>query len=376
MLSVLICTLCGFTGFYLLMATVPEYAAESSGNKATAGVVTGVLMAATVAVQPAMPRILSRIGYRLALVIAMFLLGLPVVLFAFFANFNLIVLCSALRGLGFGVFVVASSAAVADLAPAERRGQATGWYGVATGLGGAAGTPFGVLLAHQFGYLPLFVAGFVMPMLGLIAALGITAPRPTPSSRPRVLTGLRRPALLYPFVLLSAGTMASGAIVTFLPIAAPRDPVWVAPIALLLFQLALAGSRWLAGRIGDRFGNQLLLLPATLLTAVGILGGTVAEHVPALLLLMLVLGTGAGALQNATLVLMLQRSGPSGGSVASAQWNLAFDAGLGIGGFCVGVIAQNTSYPVGFVAVAVVLLATTFVALADAKSNRENRDDD
>lgn len=371
MLPVLVCTLCGFAGFYLLMATVPEYAAESSGNSASAGTVTGVLMAATVAVQPVMPRILPRVGYRTALVVAMALLGSPVVLLAYSTDFSLIALCSALRGLGFGVFVVASSAAVAELAPAQQRGQATGWYGVATGLGGAAGTPFGVLLAHQFGYLPLFAAGSLMPMLGLVAALAITAPRPTPVSRPKVVAGLRRPALLRPFILLTAGTMASGAIVTFLPIAAPREPVWVAPAALLLFQLALAGSRWLAGRLGDRFGNLVLLLPGTLLTAVGILGGTVAEHVPALLLLMLVLGTGFGALQNATLVLMLHRSGRAGFSVASAQWNLAFDAGLGLGGFCVGIVAQNSSYSAGFAAVAVVLLVTAFVARADAKSEPE-----
>ncbi|MFG2226268.1 MFS transporter [Streptomyces sp. NPDC048644] len=306
MVAVLLCTLNGFAGFYLLLSTVPEYAAQTSGHTAVAGIITGALMAST-----------------------------------------------------------------AELAPAGRRSQGTGWNGVATGLGGTVGTPFGVLLAHRFGYQPLFVAGTVAPLCGLLAALFIVAPRPAPVVRPRVVTGIVRPAILRPFILLTAGAMASGAVVTFLPLAAPREPLWLTPVALLLFQLGITGSRWLAGRLGDRFGNRALLLPATLTTAVGVLGATLTGDSATLLILMLVFGAGFGTLQNATLVLMLQRAGRKGFSVAGAQWNLAFDAGLGLGGFCVGIVVQSTSYSIGFAVVSGLLLMVSCIALRDVRAGGE-----
>ncbi|MEU8571077.1 MFS transporter [Streptomyces pathocidini] len=366
--AVLLCTLSGFAGFYLLLPTVPEYAVEASGRQSAAGLVTGALMATTIAVQPAMPRVIAALGYRATLAAGLVLLGLPVAVLSATADLPLILACSALRGVGFGAFVVAGSAAVAELAPAGLRSRAAGWYGVATGLGGAVGTPFGVLLAHRFGHPPLFTAGALAPACGLLASLAIAAPRPAPVDRPRVVAGIARPAILRPFLLLTAGTMAVGAVVTFLPLAAPREPVWLTPAALLLFQLGLTGSRWLAGRLGDRYGNQVLLLPAVLITAVGVLGGVAARNPAALLALLLLFGVGCGALQNATLVLMLHRAGRRGFSVAGAQWNLAFDVGLGLGGFCVGLVAQSTSYATGFVVVSAALLLVSCVALRDVRA--------
>ncbi|MFF4717511.1 MFS transporter [Streptomyces eurythermus] len=367
MTGLLLCSLSGFTGFYLLLSTVPEYASETSGRTAAAGIVTGALMAATVAVQPAVPRLLTRLGYRTALIISMALLGLPVLMLGASDQLAPMVLCSVLRGLGFGMFVVTGSAAVAELSPPERRSQGVGWYGVATGLGGTVGTPLGVLLAHEFGYGPLFAVGAAAPAVGVLAALAVTAPRPAPVVRPRVLAGATRTAVLRPLVLLTTGTMASGTVVTFLPLTAPRQPVWLTPVALLLVQLGLTGSRYLSGRLGDRFGDQLLLLPAALITAVGVLGGMLTDSATTLLPLMTVFGVGVGATQNATLALMLHRAERTEFSVASAQWNLAFDVGLGLGGFCIGMIAQYTSYATGFAVVSAVLLLASALAVAEAK---------
>ncbi|MEU2437488.1 MFS transporter [Streptomyces rubradiris] len=367
MIGLLLCTVSGFIGFNLLLSTVPEYASRTSGRTAAAGIVTGVLMAATVAVQPAVPRLLARLGYRTALITSMVLLGAPALVLGVSDQFATTVICSVLRGLGFGVFVVAGSAAVAELSPPGRRSQGVGWYGVATGFGGMVGTPFGVLLAHEFGYGPLFAVGAAAPAVGILGALAVTPPRPAPVVRPRVLAGATRSTILRPLLLLTTGTMASGAVVTFLPLAAPRQPVWLTPIALLLVQSGLTGSRYLSGRLGDRFGDQRLLLPSALMTAVGVLGGMLTDTPAALLPLMAVFGMGVGATQNATLALMLHRAGRAELSVASARWNLAFDVGLGLGGFSIGLIAQYTSPATGFAVVSAALVLASALAVTETK---------
>jgi predicted MFS family arabinose efflux permease len=70
------------------------------------------------------------------------------------------------------------------------------------------------------------------------------------------------------------------------------------------------------------------------------------------------LGLGFGVAQNASLTLMFERVSPSGYDMVSAVWNLAYDAGLGLGAAGFGVLAARAGYAGAFgIAGAFVLVA-------------------
>ena len=56
------------------------------------------------------------------------------------------------------------------------------------------------------------------------------------------------------------------------------------------------------------------------------------------------LGLGFGAAQNASLSLMFERVPVSGYNMVSAMYNLAYDAGMGLGAATFGVLAVRTGY--------------------------------
>jgi predicted MFS family arabinose efflux permease len=59
----------------------------------------------------------------------------------------------------------------------------------------------------------------------------------------------------------------------------------------------------------------------------------------------------------------------SGYGTASALWNLAYDAGLGVGGAGFGVLATRTGYQAGFaLTAALMLLALVLTRRAGARS--------
>jgi predicted MFS family arabinose efflux permease len=62
---------------------------------------------------------------------------------------------------------------------------------------------------------------------------------------------------------------------------------------------------------------------------------------------------------------MFDRVSASGYGTVSALWNLAYDAGLGIGAAGFGVIAALTGYPMAFALTAVVMLAALLPAVRD-----------
>ncbi|SEH02554.1 Predicted arabinose efflux permease, MFS family [Nonomuraea solani] len=338
----------GLLGFYLLFSAVPLYATTGGAGGLGAGAVTGVMMLATVVAELAVPWSLSRFGYRAVMGLGLALLGLPALLLPLSAGLGWVLGISALRGAGLGVLVVTGTALTAELVPAERRGEGLGVYGVAVGIPSVLGLPLGLWASDALGHTPVFVVAGLVPLAGLPAVLGLPAKRPVRDPGGVVVSG----ELIKLATVFAAATVATGVMVTFLPLAGSPE---LASVALLIQSLATPAARWLAGRHGDRHGSAGLLKPGVLACALGVglqfwTGGPVAVVAG-----MALFGAGLGVLQNATLALMFER-----GEAArvSTLWNLAFDAGMGAGAMGFGLVLGYTGYPTGFAIVAALMAAT------------------
>jgi predicted MFS family arabinose efflux permease len=109
-----------------------------------------------------------------------------------------------------------------------------------------------------------------------------------------------------------------------------------------------------------------LLTLGTVLTAAGVLLLTLTPNPAAVLLGMTLFGTGFGTAQNASLTSMVSQIAPSGYSMVSALWNIAYDAGLALGAAGFGVLVAQTGQPSAYAITAVLVLAT----LASARPAR------
>lgn len=362
----LLSTVGGFTNFHLLFAVVPKYATTAGAGTVGAGLVTGALMATTVVTQPLVPRLTSVIGYPATLAIGLTLMGLPAALLPLSPGLPLVLGVSLARGFGFGIITVTGSALTAELVPVERHGAGMGLYGVAVGVPGLVGLPLGLWLAGHVGYTEVFLAAGLAPLVTLPAAFGIRAPRPAAGPRRhKVLAGLGTAQLARPFLILTAATAATGVVKTFLPLAVPATLEVVASVALFALIGAVTLTRLLSGVVGDRIGSGRLLLPGALLAAAGVLGLVRTDGAVTLVAGAALFGIGLGVLQTATLVLMLGRVSRGGYGSVSAQWNIAFDAGTGLGAAAFGVLVGKVGYETGFAITAGLLLAAAGLALRD-----------
>jgi predicted MFS family arabinose efflux permease len=343
-------------GFYLLLSVVPLYAEEAGGGTSGAGLATAAFMLSTVLAQAWMPRVLARFGYRAVLAAGLLLLGLPTFLYIPLGEVTAILAATLARGAGFGAAIVALAALVTELAPPGRRGEALGLYGVALTLPTIFCAALGLWLVERSGYDPVFLLGASAPLLGFVAALGISSPdRRGERGGVGFLSGLRRGPLLRTFLLFASCTAASGVVVTFLPLAAPGPGLFSAATALLLLGIASSFFRWWSGRFGDRRDPRLLLAPGLVLTALGM----VALSLQGLGLLggALLFGAGFGTLQNATLLVTMERVPKAEYGLGSTLWNVAFDAGTGAGAFVFGFVVEAAGFSWAFSLCAVLLVA-------------------
>lgn len=354
-------------GFQVLLSVVPLYADEAGGGSSGAGLATTAFMLTTVLTQIQMPRVLRRFGYGQALTVGLLLLGPPALLYLAAAEIPPILAVTLLRGVGFGIVTVVFAALIAELAPPGRRGEALGLLGIAITVPTIFANSLGLWLVERFGFEVAFMIGGLAPALGLGAVLGMR--RAVPSGGESgdgadgFFAGLRRGPLVRLAFLFAASTMAAGVIVTFLPLATPRTGPFSAASALLIIGVVSTATRWWAGRYGDRSDARVLLAPGLVACAVGTAvmpaGGMVLIFGAALF------GAGFGLLENATLVLMMQRVSESEYGLGSTLWNAAFDAGTGVGALVFGFVISAVGFTTAFVLCAVLVAAALILVLLD-----------
>jgi len=267
------------------------------------------------------------------------------------------------RGAGLAILVVGAVALVADLAPASRRGEALGVYGVAVGVPAVIGLPLGVYLTHVVGFGALFVLAAVASLVGLVALVGLPARVAVEEQHVKVLGGVRRSGLLMPTLVFAAVTVAAGISVTFLPLSVASGKQSMVATALLLQAIAAPAARWLAGRYADRVGPAKLLAPALGFAVIGAGALVFLPSAAAILIGSTCFGIGFGAAQNLTLALMYNRVDRSRYGQVSALWNLAYDGGWGLGALVFGAIVSGTGYPVAFALTAAVVALAVVPAL-------------
>jgi predicted MFS family arabinose efflux permease len=361
-------TVLGFASYCLTLASLPVYAVAGGAAESTAGVVTAIFLVVTIAVQTAIPALTARFGVGPVLVGGLIAMGVPSPFYALDDGLPWISALSTVRGAGFAVLTVLGATLAARVAPPERRGESVGLYGLAIAIPNLAAVPGGVALVldGHVGWVAWLAAS---PLLGLFLVPTLVksvapeaGPGPAGSGRAAVL------AALAPSVVLFVVTMAGGGLVTFLPIERP-DGV-LATVALLVFGITGALTRWRSGMLADRLGSRLLL-PLSLVvsavglvvTAVGLGGGPAWVLVGAA-----VFGAGFGATQNLTLLSAFARAGEGGTTTASAMWNASFDAGTATGALALGFLAGGIGLSWTYVVVAGLLAAVVPLASAAARA--------
>lgn len=332
LLAVMCIALFGFGTFFLNYATLVSIGTSMGLTAVTSGTILTIMMVSVVAVQPLAPILNHRFGPRTSFLVALSLqaLGNLLGLLTHFPLFALIA-GSLIGGLGFGILVVIGTAAVPSAVAPERLGKALGYFGVTTSGATAIGAPAGlwlitVMTATSFRWLT-----FALVLLALPALLAI------PQQHQR-----RGPAAQEDNLAPQAQTQWGGLVTVLLPVAivlssfglllafGPSAPSASPALYIVSMQLLAILGRFLASSSLDRRSPISVMNAGLGITLTGLIFSALLPAGAALIIAMMVLGFGIGAVQAASLLLCFEQArSTSRGSVA---WNMTFDIGLGIAG--------------------------------------------
>lgn len=348
-------TIAAIAGGAFLLPATPALVVELGGTVGEAGLVAALFMATAVAGQLGTARLVAVVDYSGALLLGVILLSVPCLLALGDSDLRWWYAISGLRGFGFGVLTVVSTAVPALLSQRETLGRVYGLQGLVLGLCQVVALPGGILLLTHLGPQAAVLVAALIPIVGLgawpILARHRSVVALTHQLRPPRGGGRLLAAACF---LLAGPSLAYGAITTLMPIATEVP----AELVLAVVAGALALGRYQAGVWADRYGPGNRLRAMMVIGGLGIalvslsVVGADPGHVFLIITGSALYGFGFGAVQTDTVLIANRSCGPSHVATASVWWNVSTDAATGLGSVIFALLAATATLQMAMVGAA------------------------
>lgn len=346
--TVLAASFAAFAGWSLLLPVIPMAVTRSGGTAVQAGATTTAFMAATVIAQMLVSTMLRRWGYRVVLITGCLLLALPCTLMVLRTPLIWWYGTAVLRGFGFGLLTVATTALVGRLAPQQAWGRATGMQGAVIGCATTISLPGGLAVANSAGMAAALAIGALLPALALIGLTRIPPLRER-SSRPQdIAPSIEKGSVLTSSLVMTLTGAAFGCLTTLVPIGISAGSYDAELLLLLIGALSMTG-RYGAGICVDRWGPGRILVVALIFGTASLCMLGFGSHSSTLWLLApaaAAFGLAYGVVQTETIVMTYMLAGTSGIALASTYYNIGVDMGIGIGSLTQGAAVELVGVPI------------------------------
>jgi MFS family permease len=346
-------------GQQMLTATLPVYIIALGGTPAQAGLVTGTAAVVALLARPVAGYLVDAWRRRPVVLLGCVFYTVASITYLLSGSVLGVGLGRAFHGFALSNYTTAANTYIADLAPPRRRAEAIGIFAATADVGLISGPAIGFAIAGAFSFHELFLASTTMALLALLSSL-FARERRGAASMHRAAWSLRNGlisvhALPEAWIAFCLG-MGIGPLNTFLSIFATTrgigNPGWfftVQACALLL-------TRAVGGRLADRRGRAVVIVPGLLAAAASIALLPFAYELPQFFVSAALWGVGVGCAQPASQALLVDRARGAERGLALSTYFMGFDIGIGLGAIALGVISQSFGWQVMWTVSAVSIL--------------------
>lgn len=330
-----------FTGFYLLLPTMPLFIKSIGGTESQVGLAVGIFTLAAVVFRPIVGGLLDRYGRRPFMIWGLLLFILSMYLYDWVGTIAVLLVLRVLHGASWALSTTAVSTTITDIIPISRRGEGMGWFGMAMTVAMAIGPMLGVWVLENGSFHRLFLLATILSAAAFLLVFITRISFQTKTTARKIV--LFEKSVLPLTTALFFVAVAYGGITTFLPLFG--DSIRInSGTFFLVYALALTLSRPIAGKLSDRFGEAYVVVPALAVTALSLVVLSFSNGLIGVIFAAVLYGIGFGSAQPALQAANLRLAPPDKRGVASASYMTAFDLGIGLGSIILGWISQYTGY--------------------------------
>jgi MFS family permease len=344
---------------YAVFLLLPKVLAVAYGASARdIGFVMAAFGVLSLAVIPAVPPVIGRLGRRQTMRASCLLLGASALGFVLVTRAGgPAALLRGLHGVAWSLFFAAGMSLVAEAVPPGRLGQAIGLYGGAALAMNAVAPAVAEPIAAHFGARAVFVLSAAVALGGAWFCHRLPA-AVTPAKRPSVDAARAASSgglLARVLIVLTVGGLAAAGMFTFVAPFSLAHGIAVVRGFFIAYTATALAVRIGGARLTDRLGHQRTALVGGVgygltVVAMGLFG---PRH---LVLLGGAFGLAHGIVFPALMALILESGRPEARPRLLALANGAINVGI-VGVGMLGAVAERAGYPAVFVATGAITFA-------------------
>lgn len=335
-----------FVSFQMLLPTMPLYVQRLGASEEVVGFMMGIFTVTSVGLRPFAGRLLDSRGRRIVYFAGLATIVVSIVAYDLLPILWLVLLLRLLHGVGWGVASTAAGTIATDVIPRVRLGEGMGYYGLTTVVSMAVSPVLGLQIVATAGFSALFYGSAAVCLLGAAAAAFITylpLKRPAEGGPARAATLFERRAYV-PSLLIFFTNLTYGAIVAFIALYAARFGIGNIGGFFTVYALALLVARPTFGKLIDRKGFDIAVLPGLLCLGLAMATLYLARGLPYFLVAAFLYGIGGGAVAPSLQAMAVLHVPPQRRGAATGTFMSGFDLGIGTGAILWGVVAKFLGY--------------------------------
>ena len=351
----------------MVVPIVAKYALHLGATLSVASTIASLMSLMGLFCCPFAGLVSDRVNRKWLMVISAGINGLSVLSHAFISSVPALVVIRLLTGVSFSFMSVATVAYTTAYIPRERLGEGMGYIALATIVAQAFGPGVGLDLLERFGYPITFVVAGIFALAGVLVVLIIpyhAEQQARPAGRRGIhLEDLFAPQLLLFTLLVMLLSAANGLASTFLTLIADERHIENIAVFFTAYAACMVFIRPFAGKLLDRKGIYIILLPSFLISAAGLVLVGVASTLWLIILagVLKAFGQGAGipSIQaHCVKVLSRERAG-----VATSTCQIGQHVGNALAPILGSYVVTAFSYRTLFCGYAVLMLALGWLLL-------------
>lgn len=361
----------GYANQWIVMPVIPLYVDSQGGSAFVAGLALLAFAIPSVAIRPFVGMLADRWNAAAVLACGLLLLASGSALMLV-AGTAMLFIGNIVRGLGWAGVNTGGYTRLATAAPAERRGEAAGYYTAATSVASTLFPALGLYLLNQgVEYAEVFLASIALAMLGLPFAISLTRDGIARDAAAKRAQAKTTGPMLDRGVLVATGlnlcsTLAMPAVMAFLPLYARS--LGIADVGL--FYVAAGATnillRPLLGKWSDAMGRIPGIAIGLGVQFAGIALIIVAQGLAVILIGGVLVAAGMALTTSTTTALAMDLANPQSRGQAMATYSISYQIGAGLGAIISGALADLVGFR-GMYAGSLVITGTGLAILVWAR---------
>ncbi len=345
-------SLCCSLNYFALLINITGYAEYAFGaSPAVGGTAAGIYVIGGLISRVLIGKYVELIGRKRLLIIGLAFALVMSGAYFFVSSLTMLFAVRFLHGISFGISSTCTGDIIAKLVPPSRRGEGMGYYAMAFTISCAIGPILGMSLGQAKNYDGVFTIGLIMYALALIMAFMIHVPEERLSenhvkeAKGFSLSNMFQLSALPLAITVMVFYFSYSGVLSFISSYAEEiDMVTAATYFYLAIAIGTLFSRLFAGKIYDERGPNIVVYPAYILFAIGMVIFATTSSPAMFLGCGFIIGFGVSIVFSICQSIVIARSPPRRYGVTTSTFSAVNDLGTGIGPTILGILITTVGF--------------------------------